>query len=109
MELGRVEYVSTLEERRYEISSEVCFESLTAKWSGKSVLHLVAFLIRILAGYTKAGNMELDLRILILEPTYVQKSGEKIQIISPFPPHPAHPNFTLLKVLGVKDQFKMQP
>ena len=30
--------------------------------------------------------MEPDLRILILEPTYVQKSGEKIQIISPFPP-----------------------
>ena len=30
--------------------------------------------------------MEQDLRILILEPTYGQKSGEKIQIISPFPP-----------------------
>ena len=30
--------------------------------------------------------MEPDLRILILEPTYVQKLGDKIQIISPFPP-----------------------
>ena len=30
--------------------------------------------------------MEPDLGILILEPTNVQNLGEKIQIISPFPP-----------------------